>query len=84
MKIQIKKDKNLLEFISWPIWKCEPSKFNWEYDQEEHCYIIEGSVKITTDEEIIEIQSGDYVIFPKGLKCIWEVRNSIKKHYSFI
>ena len=51
LKIQIIKDKNPLEFSSWPIWECEPSTFNWEYEEEEHCYIIEGIVEVTTNEE---------------------------------
>ncbi|MDH5793723.1 MAG: cupin domain-containing protein [Candidatus Bathyarchaeota archaeon] len=27
--------------------------------------------------------AGDYVIFPKGLKCTWEIKKRIKKHYKF-
>ena len=33
---------------SWPIWECEPSKFKWNYDDNEICLIIEGQTKITT------------------------------------
>ena len=38
---------------------------------------------ITSEEHNIEINSGDYVIFPKGLKCNWEVHLAIKKYYNF-
>ena len=83
MNIQILKRKNILDYKSWPIWECAPSKFDWEYSEEEHCFIIEGSVIVTTIDESVQIEKGDYVIFPKGLKCNWEVIKPIKKYYSF-
>ena len=83
MKIKVIKNKKMSDYKTWPIWKCDPSKFNWKYDQEEHCFIIEGRVKVTGEENTVEIESGDYVIFPKGLQCVWEVQKSIKKHYIF-
>ena len=83
MKIKILKDKNITEFISWPIWECEPSKFDWKYESEEHCYIIKGSVTIVGLENTVNIKAGDYVMFPKGLKCTWIVQESIKKYYTF-
>ena len=30
----------------WPIWSCEVSEFDWEYDQKETCLIIEGDYGI--------------------------------------
>ena len=83
MKIEVIKNKNLVDFEDWPVWTCEKSKFNWEYDQEEHCFIIEGSVTVTNEINNIKIMPGDYVKFPKGLKCHWEVHSAIKKHYNF-
>ncbi len=83
MKIQVIKNKNLEDYKSWSIWECEPSKFDWEYDQEEHCYVLEGEVRVIGPENTVDINPGDYVIFPKGLQCVWEVKKSIKKHYSF-
>ena len=83
MKIKIIKNKRLSDFQTWPIWSCEPSKFDWEYEQEEHCFIIDGKVTVIGPKNIVNIEPGDYVIFPKGLQCIWEVHKSIKKHYTF-
>ena len=83
MKIKIIKNKNLLDFKSWSIWECEPSKFDWTYSEEEHCFIIKGKVTVTGPENTVKIESGDYVIFPKGLNCVWEVHETIKKHYTF-
>ena len=83
MKIKIIQNKNITDFISWAIWECQPSKFDWKYDREEHCYIIKGSVTVIGSKNTVNIQSGDYVIFPKGLKCTWVVHESIKKYYTF-
>ena len=83
MNIQILKRKNILDYKLWSIWECAPNKFDWEYSEEEHCFIIEGSVIVTTIDGSVQIEKGDYVIFPKGLKCNWEVIKPIKKYYSF-
>jgi len=29
----------------WSPWECEPSTFDWEYDEKETCYVLEGKVK---------------------------------------
>ena len=49
-------------------------KFEWAYDQEEHCFIIEGNVIVETINGSVEINKNDYVIFSKGLKCNWDVK----------
>jgi len=83
MKITIVKNRQETLYADWQIWECGVSKFDWEYTQEEHCYIIEGEVKVLGIDEEIIISKGDYVIFPKGLKCHWEVIKPIKKYYNF-
>ncbi|HOJ64428.1 MAG TPA: cupin domain-containing protein [Spirochaetota bacterium] len=76
-------EKELEKIKKWPIWTCEVKKFDWEYDSDEHCYIIEGRVIVTADGKEYEIKKGDYVIFKKGLRCFWDVKENIKKHYNF-
>jgi uncharacterized cupin superfamily protein len=45
---------------------------------------MEGEVKVTTpDGEAVEFGPGDLVTFPRGLKCSWNVRKPIRKHYRF-
>jgi uncharacterized cupin superfamily protein len=68
---------------SWDTWGCEVSIFNWEYDTPETCYILEGEVTVKTDEEEVHIGPGDLVTFPRGLKCVWEVKAPIRKHFKF-
>ena len=69
---------------TWPIWECPPSSFAWEYDQKETCLILQGEACIITEtSEVVNIKSGDLVTFPAGLKCKWDVKKTIKKHYRF-
>lgn len=77
--------KKELNINSWPIWTKEVSNFDWYYDDTEVCYILEGRVIVTTpDGEEVEIKSGDFVTFEKGLSCHWNVIEPIKKHYNFM
>jgi len=69
---------------SWPIWTKEVSRFDWFYDNEEECLILEGEFVVHTDEGDYNVKPGDFVTFKKGLKCIWEVKKPIRKHYNFI
>jgi uncharacterized cupin superfamily protein len=85
MKIEVKtptKDElKKLNVENWPIWECEPSEFDWEYDEDEQCHFLEGKVKVITNDGEVEIKKGDFVKFPKGLKCRWVVYEKVKKHY---
>ena len=69
--------------LSWPIWTCEISEFDWEYDDKESCYLLEGEVVVSTSLETVKFSSGDFVVFPKGLKCRWKVIKPVRKHYTF-
>lgn len=66
----------------WPIWEKEVSTFDWEYDQEERCYFLMGEAIVTPEGgEPVTLKKGDYVIFPEGMKCTWEITKPVKKHY---
>ena len=71
------------KILSWPIWTCNVSEFDWEYDQQESCLLLEGDVEVKTDFETVNFSGGDFVVFPKGLKCRWKVIKPVRKHYSF-
>ncbi|MDK2908880.1 MAG: uncharacterized protein PWR20_447 [Bacteroidales bacterium] len=68
---------------NWPTWEKEVSRFPWTYDETEECYFIEGEVIIETKEGNYTIEPGDFVIFHEGLKCVWDIRRPVKKHYNF-
>lgn len=68
---------------TWPIWTKEVSEFQYNYSQTEECLIISGEVEIITKSKIYHFSSGDFVIFPKGLECRWNIKKDVKKHYNF-
>jgi len=69
---------------SWPIWEKEVSRFDWHYDSTETCYILQGKVSVKTkDGESISFGPGDFVTFPKGLSCAWDIKEPVRKHYNF-
>jgi uncharacterized cupin superfamily protein len=78
------KDKlRVLDVESWSNWECDPSVFQWEYTSDELSYILEGTVIVTAGDDKYKISAGDFVTFPKGLKCEWDVKEKLKKLYTF-
>ena len=85
IKIEKLSDKeiNNMGVLSWPIWTCDVSEFDWEYDQKESCLLLEGEVEVKTAIETVNFSAGDFVVFPRGLKCRWNVIKPVRKHYTF-
>ena len=71
------------ELLTKPVWECEVSEFDWYYDSEETCLLVAGEVTVSHDGGSVSISAGDYVVFPKGLSCVWKVTKPVKKHYMF-
>ena len=70
--------------FDWPIWTKEASRFPWSYDSIEECYILEGDVTVETkDGKKVIFGKGDFVSFPKGLSCTWDIKKPVRKHYNF-
>ncbi len=76
-------EAKLLGVDSWSRWECEPSQFDWFYDEQETAYVFEGDVLVHANGQTYTIKENMLVSFPKGLKCNWEVRKTIKKAYIF-
>ena len=73
-----------LNIKGWPIWTCNPSSFDWTYDEKETCLLIEGEVTVTPEAgQPVKIIAGDLVTFPAGMNCRWEVHKAVRKHYRF-
>ena len=88
MEVKVQKlDKKALDkmgVFSWPVWEKEASKFDWHYDSIEECYFLDGAVTVKTkDGESVKFGKGDFVTFPKGLACTWEISHPVRKHYNF-
>jgi uncharacterized protein len=84
-KIEIRKPTNneIETAKTWPIWEKGISKFDYSYNSDEKCYILEGKADIIIDNKTHSFKKGDFVIFHKGLECVWIIREKIKKHYNF-
>ena len=87
-KIKIEKltqeELNQMQAFSWPIWEKEVSCFDWHYDTTEVCYLLKGKVVVKTKQgQEARFGAGDLVTFPKGLSCVWDIKEPVKKHYNF-
>jgi len=85
MEILVRKptEKEVEVMKSKPVWSCDISEFDWFYDSSETCLIIEGEVTVKYGSKSISFTAGDYVVFPKGLSCIWQVKKPVRKYYEF-
>lgn len=86
MKIDVKRptreELDKQGVFDWPIWEKEESRFDWHYDSEEICYLLEGQVDvITPDGQNVTFGAGDMVRFPEGLSCTWDISAAVKKHF---
>jgi uncharacterized cupin superfamily protein len=86
MKINVKKpESEELErqgVFDWPIWEKEVSRFDWHYDTDEICYLLEGQVQVRIEDgETVQFGAGDLVRFPAGLSCTWDISVPVKKHF---
>ena len=68
---------------SWPIWRCEPSTFEWTYTETETCRLLEGAAVVTDGKDSVSFKAGDWVVFPKGLTCTWNIQETVVKYYNF-
>jgi len=85
MDVIVKKpsEAEIAEMKTKPTWGCEISEFDWHYDSEETCLLIEGEVTVKYNGGSVSFGVGDMVTFPKGLSCVWVVTKPVKKHYIF-
>ena len=85
MEIIVKKptEQERAEMLALPTWGCDVSEFDWHYDQEETCLLIEGEVEVTHADGNAKFGVGDMVTFPQGMSCVWKVTKPVKKHYIF-
>lgn len=79
----LNEDQIILRGINkWPIWEKEVSRFEWNYEGDEECYILEGEVMIETDHGKFTVKKGDFVTFQDGLKCVWDIKKNIRKNFN--
>ena len=83
IKIKKPSEQQAEKCRSWPIWQSKPSTFEWAYTEKETCLVLEGKVTVKDDSGEVTFGPGEMVEFPKGLECLWQVKEPVKKHYTF-
>jgi hypothetical protein len=86
MEIKVRKptEGEIAEFRLKSTWGCGVSEFDWHYDSNENCILLEGEVTVDYEGKSVSFGAGDYVEFPKGLSCVWKVTKPVKKHFEFV
>jgi uncharacterized cupin superfamily protein len=69
--------------FAWETWDCEVSQFPWNYTQTESCYLLAGQVTVTPADgrPPATFGKGDFVTFPAGMPCMWDVTEAVQKHF---
>lgn len=66
------------------VWQCTPGVLRmerWPYN--EACVLLSGRVVITPDGgEPREYRAGDAFVIPCGFTGVWDVRETVRKHYA--
>lgn len=68
-------------FSKEKLWECGISQFDYQYDDDETCVIIEGEAEITCNKGKVYLKPDCLAYFPKGTKCVWNVIKPVKKYY---
>jgi uncharacterized cupin superfamily protein len=63
------------------LWRCEPMTFDYDFPGDESFVVIAGRVRIvlTDGNETLELKKGDVGSFPKGMRSVWTVLETIVK-----
>ncbi len=85
VKVEIRKPTSEeLEKIGIEKWSRLEKEHSEYYDSTETFYVFEGDVEVILESgEKVSFGKGDLVTFPKGTKCRWKVKKTIKKAYTF-
>lgn len=71
------------ESILAGIWECAPCREEIEaYPVNEMMTVLAGAVSVTNEDGVKEtFTTGDSFFIPKGAKVIWEITETLRKHY---
>nr|WP_246748549.1 cupin domain-containing protein [Rhizobium setariae] len=62
------------------IWECSAGSFWWTFYDEETVFILEGSVRITSQSgEVRTLKPGDIAYFAASTKAHWEIDDYVRK-----
>jgi uncharacterized cupin superfamily protein len=71
--------------VSLGVWECTPGTWRRQVLQAEFSYFISGKGIFTPDEgEAIHFQSGDAIYFAPETTGVWEIEETVTKHYFIV
>ncbi|KAL7581586.1 hypothetical protein ACA910_022144 [Epithemia clementina (nom. ined.)] len=81
-------DQEFLEkkgVFKWGTWGCDAGSFPWTYGENESAYLLAGKVTVTPTDgrKPATFRKGDFVTFPAGMSCTWDVEEAVHKHFKF-
>jgi uncharacterized protein len=63
-------------------WSCTEGVWRVSYSEWEYCYILEGHVRLTSDDGIVvEASAGGNLVIEPGFEGVWENLTPVKKLY---
>ncbi|WP_028694767.1 cupin domain-containing protein [Pseudomonas cremoricolorata] len=67
------------------VWECTPGTWRRQVVQAEYSYFISGKGVFTPDEgEAISFQAGDALYFAPNTTGVWQIEETVTKHYFII
>ncbi len=70
-----------LDPAAWPVTTIEIARYSRHYDQTEEYLILQGEVELETDNGPMKFGPGDFVTFPEGTSCVWDVKEPVVAHH---
>lgn len=65
---------------STSVWECTAGSFRWHFGWEETVLILEGSVRVTTEDGTVQVlRKGDIGYFAGGTWATWEIDDYVRK-----
>lgn len=65
---------------STSIWDCTAGSFWWTFGDDETVVILEGSVRVTTEQgESRILDQGDIAYFAGGTRALWDIETYVRK-----
>ena len=53
------------------------------YEKNDYAGGHTNTLTVNEDGQEFQFGPGDYVVFPKGMKCRWQIKQDVRKHYNF-
>jgi len=65
---------------STAVWDCTAGRFHWSYGWEETVIILEGQVRVTSQDGSVRLlKAGDIAFFAAGTPAFWEIETHVRK-----